>query len=86
MDMADSNRIANCSIADKSAEDNAEITQAVAAKLHNWRGIPQETQCSMSAITNVSARKGRISRVPSYLLARPLHDFDASGTGVSTAY
>ena len=81
--MADYSHIGNGSYADKSLVKAAEISRVVMTVQGPREMLPNNAN-GLPALPNGSTfKKGQLRQAPSYLLGKPLHDFDATGNGVS---
>lgn len=80
--MPDHNHVRNGANADKSLVKAAEISRVVIT-VKGTQEMLQETARGLPALGDSTYRKGQLRQAPSYLLGKPLHDFDATGNGVS---
>ena len=81
--MADHNHIGNGVNGDKSLVKAAEISRVVIT-VQGAQEVLQETARGLPGLGDSTYRKGQLRQAPSYLLGKPLHDFDATaGNGVS---
>ena len=82
--MTDYSHVGNGSYADKSLVKATEISQVVIT-VQGPREMLQDGATGLPALPDDSTfKKGQLRQAPSYLLGKPLHDFDATGNGVST--
>ena len=81
--MADHSHVGNGINVDKSLVKAAEISRVVIT-VQGAQEMLQETTRGLPALGDSTYRKGQLRQAPSYLLGKPLHDFDATaGNGVS---
>ncbi len=81
--MVDYNHVENGAYtADKSLVKTTEISRVVIT-VEGAQEMLQERARGLPALTDSTYRKGQLRQAPSYLLGKPLHDFDATGNGVS---
>lgn len=81
--MVDYNHVENGAYADKSLVKATEISRVVIT-VQGPQEMLQESARGLPALTDSTYRNGQLRQAPSYLLGKPLHDFDATaGDGVS---
>lgn len=80
--MADYSHVGNGAYADKTLVKATEISQVVMT-VQGAQEMLQQSAHGLPALTDSTYRKGQLRQAPSYLLGKPLHDFDATGNGVS---
>ena len=81
--MVDHNHVGNGFNGDKSLVKAAEVSRVVIT-VQGAQEILQESARGLPALGDSTYRKGQLQHTPSYLLGKPLHDFDATaGNGVS---
>lgn len=69
--------------ADKSLLKAAEVSRVVIT-VQGAQEVLQESARRLPALGDSTYRNGQLRHTPSYLLGKPLHDFDATaGNGVS---
>ncbi|KAL9954360.1 hypothetical protein ACROYT_G041885 [Oculina patagonica] len=79
--MVDYNSVQNGAYtADKSLVKTTELSRVVIT-VEGAQEMLQERARGLPALTDSTYRKGQLRQAPSYLLGKPLHDFDATGNG-----
>ncbi|KAJ7374390.1 hypothetical protein OS493_007492 [Desmophyllum pertusum] len=78
--MADYSHVGNGAYADKTLVKATEISQVVMT-VQGAQEMLQQSAHGLPALTDSTYRKGQLRQAPSYLLGKPLHDFDATGNG-----
>ena len=78
------NHLENGAYTDTSLVKATEISRVVIT-VQGPQEMLQGSKRGLPALTDTTYRKGQLRQAPSYLLGKPLHDFDATaGNGVST--
>ena len=81
--MVDHNHFGNGVNGDKSLVKATEVSRVVIT-VQGAQEMLQESAPGLPALGDSTYRRGQLRHTPSYLLGKPLHDFDATaGNGVS---
>lgn len=80
--MADYTNIGNGVCGGKSPVKAAGISQVVITVQGPQELLHDNSRSGMAALPDPAYKRGQLRQAPSYLLGKPLHDFDATGNGV----
>lgn len=82
LNMADYTQVGNGVCSDKTLVKATGVSQVVIT-VQGPQEMLTDGSCALAGFSDPTWRRGRLRQAPSYLLGKPLHDFDATGNGVS---
>lgn len=80
--MEDYNQVGNAVYGDKSLVKATGISQVMITVQGGQEILKDGPRSGLAALPDPTYKPGRLRQAPSYLLGKPLHDFDATGNGV----